>query len=98
MEDEKQITLFELLDKMTEMGGSDLHLRVDSPPQVRLHGKLQRLEGYPSLNPEDTEELAYSVLSEVQKKRFEEKLELDFSFSFRGLSRFRVNIFCTVLY
>lgn len=93
MDNEKKITLFELLDKMTELGGSDLHLRVDSPPQVRLHGQLQPLEGYPLLNSADTQELAFSVISDLQKKRFEENLELDFSFSFKGLSRFRVNIF-----
>ncbi len=93
MENVKQITLTELLDKMTELGGSDLHLRVNSPPQVRVHGHLQPLEGYPILNPEDTKQLAYSVISDVQRKKFEEQLELDFSFGLKGLSRFRVNIF-----
>ncbi len=93
MDIETKITLFELLDKMTEMGGSDLHLRVDSPPQVRVHGQLRPLEGYRVLTSTDTRELAYSVISDIQKKRFEEHLELDFSFSFKGLSRFRVNIF-----
>jgi twitching motility protein PilT len=90
---ETQFTLIELLSKMTEMGGSDLHLRTNSPPQVRLHGRLQVLEGYAPLTPVDTKQLAYSVLSDVQKKQFEEKLELDFSFGLKGLTRFRVNIF-----
>ncbi len=90
---EIQITLADLLRKMTDLGGSDLHLRVNSPPQVRIHGHVQPLEGYQPLTSSDTKQLAYSVLSEAQKKQFEEKLELDFSFGLEGLSRFRVNLF-----
>ena len=88
-----QITLAELLNKMIEMDGSDLHLRVNSPPQIRVHGKMQPLEGYARLTPSETKQLAYSVLSDTQKKLFEERLELDFSLGLEGLSRFRVNIF-----
>ena len=76
---ESQITLSELLHKLIEMGGSDLHLRVNSPPQVRIHGLMQPLAGYHPLTPSDTKHLAYSVLSDTQKKLFEKKLELDFS-------------------
>ena len=90
---ETQISLTELLTKMTELGGSDLHLRVNSPPQVRVHGHLHPLEGYQALTAAQTKQLAYSVISDAQKKQFEEKLELDFSFGLEGLSRFRVNIF-----
>jgi twitching motility protein PilT len=68
-------------------------LRVDSPPQVRIHGKLGTLEGYPALGPEDAKKLAYSFLSDQQKKVFEEKREIDFSIGLEGVSRFRVNIF-----
>jgi twitching motility protein PilT len=90
---EPQITLTELLTKLIEMGGSDLHLRVGSPPQIRLHGQMQPLEGYERLMPDVTKNLAYSVLSDAQKKFFQEKLELDFSLDLSEQSRFRVNIF-----
>ena len=74
------------------MNGSDLHLTTATPPQVRVHGKLQRLE-FPELSPADTKQLAYSVLTDAQKKRFEETLELDFSFGIKGMARFRCNMF-----
>ena len=90
---ESQISLIELLEKMIGIGASDLHLRVDTPPQIRLHGKMQPLEGYPILKPSDTQKLAIEFLTEAQRKQFEEKLELDFSIGVEGLSRFRVNIF-----
>lgn len=86
------ITLPELLKTTFEMGASDLHITSGTPPQVRVHGKLQRLP-LDELTPSDTKRLAYSVLSDAQKKRFEEALELDFSFGVRGLARFRCNVF-----
>ena len=88
-----QITLSELLKKLAEFGGSDLHLTTNSPPQVRVDGHLRPLEGYKVLTSADTKQLAYSVLTDAQKHRFEENLELDFSFGVKGLSRFRANIF-----
>src|SRR3954464_7773683 len=90
---ESQITLPDLLKKMTDMGGSDLHLTTNSAPQVRVHGHLGPLTGFPELSPADTKRLAYSVLTDAQKHRFEENLELDLSFGLKGLSRFRANLF-----
>jgi twitching motility protein PilT len=90
---ETQITLPELLKKMTDMGGSDLHITTKSPPQVRVHGHLKPMDGYPPFTPAETKRLAYSVLTDAQKHRFEEKLELDFSFGLKGMSRFRANLF-----
>lgn len=90
---EMQINLPDLLRKMTEMGGSDLHLTTNSAPQVRVHGHLSSLPGFPLLTPGDTKRLAYSVLTDAQKHRFEENLELDFSFGLKGMSRFRANLF-----
>lgn len=78
---------------MTEAGGSDLHLTTNSPPQVRVHGHLSALPGYRPLTPAETKQLAYSVLTDAQKHRFEENLELDFSFGLKGMSRFRANLF-----
>jgi twitching motility protein PilT len=85
-------TLPELLQTMVQMEGSDLHITTNTPPQVRVHGHLTRLEGAP-MSPSETKQLAYSVLTDAQKKRFEETLELDFSFGIKGLARFRVNMF-----
>jgi ABC-type multidrug transport system ATPase subunit len=88
-----QISLSELLRKLSELGGSDLHITTGSPPQVRVDGHLRPLESYRVLTSADTKQLAYSVLTDAQKHRFEENLELDFSFGVKGLSRFRANLF-----
>ena len=85
-------TLPELLQQMVSMQGSDLHVTTNTPPTVRVHGKLTRLD-QPVLGPAETKQLAYSVLTDAQKKRFEETLELDFSFGLKGLARFRCNMF-----
>src|SRR5256885_684893 len=86
------VTLSDLLKKMLELSGSDLHISTNSPPQVRVHGHLQPLD-MPMLPPSETKQLAYSVLTDAQKHRFEEHLELDFSFGLKGLARFRGNLF-----
>ena len=85
-------TLPELLKTTLDMRGSDLHVTTGTPPQVRVDGKLQRLP-MPDLSAPETKQLIYSVLTDAQKKRFEETLELDFSFGVRGLARFRCNVF-----
>src|SRR4051794_20325270 len=85
-------TLPDLLKLTVEKHASDLHLATDTPPQVRVHGELERLD-MPLLSPSDTKQLVYSVLTDSQKKRFEETSELDFSFGIKGLARFRCNVF-----
>jgi twitching motility protein PilT len=85
-------TLPELLKTLVEQSGSDLHLTINTPPQIRVHGHLQRLDGT-DLTAAETKQLAYSVLTDAQKKRFEETLELDFSFGLKGIARFRCNMF-----
>jgi twitching motility protein PilT len=85
-------TLPDLLRQLVQMEGSDLHITTETPPQVRVHGHLQRLDGT-NMTPAETKQLAYSVLTDAQKKRFEESLELDFSFGMKGLARFRCNMF-----
>jgi twitching motility protein PilT len=85
-------TLPELLKIVVDRDGSDLHISTNSPPQVRIHGHLERLS-LPEMNPSETKQLVYSVLTDSQKKRFEETLELDFSFGIKGLARFRCNVF-----
>src|SRR5438874_3775653 len=85
-------TLPELLKTLVENDGSDLHIATNTPPQIRVLGHLRRIDGA-DLQPADTKQLAYSVLTDAQKKRFEESNELDFSFGIRGLARFRCNVF-----
>jgi twitching motility protein PilT len=86
------VTLSDLLKKMIEMGGSDLHISTNSPPRIRVNGKLRPLDMAP-LTASDTKSLAYSVLTDAQKHRLEENLELDFSFGIKNLARFRANVF-----
>jgi twitching motility protein PilT len=86
-------TLPDLLKQAVEMQGSDLHLSIGSPPQVRVHGELEKMTPHAELTPTETKSLTYSVLTDAQKKRFEETKELDFSFGIRGLARFRCNMF-----
>ena len=64
-------TLPELLKMTVELGGSDLHLATNTPPQVRIHGRLQRLD-LPELTPTETKQLAYSVMTDAQKKAIDE--------------------------
>ena len=86
------VTLRELLELMVKKNSSDLHLTVGSPPQLRVDGKLVKTD-YDILNAEDTKKLAYSIMNEKQKQKFEEKSELDLSFGIEHLSRFRCNVF-----
>lgn len=86
------VNLQQLLKAMVEQGASDLHITTGSSPQLRIDGVLVPLRVNP-LNPVDTKQLCYSVLTDTQKLRFEEDHELDFSFGVRGLARFRANLF-----
>src|SRR6266576_6574743 len=86
------LSLSDLLKRLLEMGGSDLHITTNSPPQIRVHGHLVPLD-LPQMTPAETKQLSYSVLTDAQKHRFEENLELDFSFGLKGLARFRGNLF-----
>ena len=88
-----ELGMTDLLQRMLELEASDLHLAANTPPIVRVHGELQPLPDVPPLTPADTKQLAYSVLTEQQKQRLEEALEIDFSFGLKGLARFRGNIF-----
>ncbi|HKW93208.1 MAG TPA: type IV pilus twitching motility protein PilT [Methylomirabilota bacterium] len=86
-------TMHDLLTLMIERGASDLHITTGTHPQVRLHGKLTTLSQFEMLTPQDTQRLAYSVLNEGQKQKFEEENELDLSFGIQGLARFRCNVY-----
>ena len=85
------ITIQELLKRAVEMDASDLHITTYVPPRVRIHGSLVSLD-YPPMTASETKSLAYSVLTDRQKKQFEDKMELDFSFGIDKLGRFRGNV------
>jgi twitching motility protein PilU len=82
-----------LLDEMIERGASDLHITAGDRPKLRVDGDIINSSSEHVLQPRDTLQLAYSVLTENQKKRFEMEDELDFSFGIQNLSRFRGNVF-----
>ena len=82
----------ELLEDMVAKGASDLHLTAGLVPQIRIDGDVQASQ-FPVLTGEETRRLAYSILNEEQKKRFENEKELDLSFGVQGISRFRANVF-----
>jgi len=82
----------ELLKIAVERNASDLHLTTQIPPRIRVDGHLISLD-HPPLTASDTKELVYTLLTDRQKKIFEEKMELDFSFGIKDIGRFRGNIF-----
>ncbi len=86
------VTLRELLELMVKKKSSDLHITVGSPPVLRIDGKLIKTD-YDVLTPEQTKKLAYSVMNERQRQKFEENSEMDLSFGVERLSRFRCNVF-----
>ncbi|MBN2053857.1 type IV pilus twitching motility protein PilT [bacterium] len=87
------LSLTTLLSIMLEKNATDLHLTTGVPPHIRIDGLLVPLDQFPPLGPKETKQLAYSILSDIQKHKFEEDKELDFSFGIRGLSRFRANVY-----
>jgi twitching motility protein PilT len=87
------LNLRELLETMVQRRASDLHLAAGVPPMLRVDGELTPDTRFPPLDPNDSQRLAYSVLSEEQRKRFETTRELDVSFGIKGVSRFRANCF-----
>ncbi len=87
------VNMAELLQILVERNGSDLHITTGTNPQIRVAGKLTPLTQFEQLTPQDTQRLAYSVLNEGQKQKFEEESELDLSFGIQGLARFRCNVY-----
>ena len=86
------VTLRQLLEDMVQRKASDLHLTAGVPPEFRIDGSVTPSE-HEVLTPEMCASLAYSVLSDEQRKKFETTKELDLSFGVKGLSRFRANVF-----
>jgi len=84
-------TILDLLVQLVEHGASDLHLTAGVPPTLRVYGKLVRLD-YKPLTPDDVRELAFSMIREDQRKKFELERELDFGYAQKGIGRFRCNL------
>jgi twitching motility protein PilT len=87
------MSIDELLRRMVEIGASDLHLKVGSPPGFRRDGWIVREPKIPPLRPEDTENLANSIMDADRVRIFEEEHDIDFGHSVPGVARFRVNVF-----
>ena len=87
------LNLRTLLEEMVTLGASDLHIVAGESPKLRIDGEMTNARTGGVLGPKDTLQLAYSVLTENQKKRFETEDELDFSFGIASLARFRGNCF-----
>ena len=87
------LNINDLLDFMVGVEASDLHLKVGSPPGLRVHGRLRPHVKCEALSPDDVQLLLSQILSSEQREVYEQKLELDFSVGIPGLGRFRVNAF-----
>ena len=82
----------ELLAFSVKNNASDLHLSAGLPPMIRVHGDVRRIN-LPPLDHKDVHGMIYDIMNDGQRKAYEEKLEVDFSFAIPGLARFRVNAF-----
>jgi twitching motility protein PilT len=78
---------------MLERGASDLHITAGTPPTIRLHGDLLRLDEYPVLDARGLQGMIYAILPQKMRERLEQELELDMSYSLPGRARFRVNVY-----
>jgi twitching motility protein PilT len=92
-EESPPVHVHELLEQVIDMDASDLHLTAGVEPTVRLHGDLVRLDSYPALSPEHLRTMVNAVLTQRQRERLEQNLELDLSYSLPGKARFRVNVY-----
>lgn len=82
----------EIMRTAHKAGASDVHITVGIPPKMRVNGNLITME-YPKLMPADTVEIAYAIMNDVQRERFDERGEYDMSFSIPELGRYRVNVY-----
>jgi twitching motility protein PilT len=89
----EELHLNDLLERLLDLGGSDLHLTVGVEPSVRVHGELKRLTEFPMMNGSEIRRMIYAVLTQKQREKFESELELDTSHSMPGRGRFRLNVF-----
>jgi twitching motility protein PilT len=91
--EEEDINLNDLLMHVLDTGASDLHLTSGARPAIRLNGALRQMENQPVLTPPLIQRVLYAAMTQKQREKFEEFLELDFSYSVPGRARFRVNVY-----
>ncbi|MGH7899479.1 MAG: type IV pilus twitching motility protein PilT [Candidatus Binatia bacterium] len=82
----------QLLTFSVSEGASDLHLSSGEPPMLRIHGDVKRLD-HPPLTKEQVHTMAFDVMTDMHRRIFQEKLDIDFSYELTGIARFRVNVF-----
>ncbi len=92
-QEDAQVPIPELLEKVLDQGASDLHLTAGAPPVMRLHGELERMNDYPILTPKALQGMIYAILAQKMRERLEQELELDMSYSLPQKARFRVNVY-----
>ena len=90
---EQEVKLVDILQKAVQTNASDIHITAGTRPALRIDGKIQQMMEYPILTPDMTQRIAYSVMSEKQRKVLEEVGQVDFSFGVKNLGRFRANVF-----
>ena len=88
-----ELHINDLLAEMVDLGASDLHLSAGLPPCIRVDGSIRPLSSHEVLTPSELRRLIYSILTQRQRERFEEHLELDTSHVVTGVGRFRLNVF-----
>jgi twitching motility protein PilT len=91
--DAESALLSDLLREMVDRGCSDLHLTAAARPTVRLNGQLAQLTDRPVLTPPVIQRMMYAIITQKQREKFEESLELDFAYALPGKARFRVNLY-----
>jgi len=84
--------IIDILKAAVQKGASDLHLVIGQPPMVRQDGELKAMTEFPALTAEESKRMIYTLLSDTQRVRFEQEMDLDFSLAVEGVSRFRANI------
>jgi twitching motility protein PilT len=90
---EPDFDLHAALHYLLQAGGSDLHVTAGAPPMVRLRGELVAVPEQPAISKNMVQKTLYAILTQKQRERFEEELELDFAYQMPGASRFRVNVY-----
>ena len=89
----EELHVNDLLQRVVDLGGSDLHMTTGIHPSVRVHGDIKALTEFPVLNGSEIRRMLYAILTQKQREKFETDLELDTSHSIPGIGRFRVNVF-----
>src|SRR6476620_1630420 len=89
---EMDVDFSAIINDVTNLGASDLHMTVGAPPMVRVRGELKALD-FPILSATDTRDLIYGILSNDQRKRLENEWQVDFSYSIPSHGRLRVNAY-----